>query len=472
MALTINNSNSLTLLGILNRTSANQSDALTRLSTGSRINKGADDPAGLIAMRSLETELQGVDSAISNNQRTDSLLSVADNAFGQISSLLSDVQRLAQASANSAGLSSDELAANQAQIDNAVSAIDRIVRTTEFNGKKLLDGSQGINVSGVNSTNISDVRVYNRDPNSTNTSLTATLQSSASRAALTSVFSNSSVGATTITIQGSLGTATIEVLSTENLSSVTAKINAATAQTGVVASQTSATAAVALRSQDYGADEFARVTVLSGGTLFGSGSVSNAVDYGDDASVTVNGQTTAVDGLDVNFSNGELNVSFNITEAFNSSAAGTSSSFSVTTGGATFQLGTDDNTRATIGIDGLFSQQLGSAAVGYLSSLKSGGANSVLSNPSNAAAIASEASKVVAKAQGRIGGFQKFQVKTAASQMSTTKESLTSALSTIRDVDYATETANLNQQNVLLQSAISLLGVANQQSSQILALLR
>lgn len=472
MALTINNSNSLTLLNILNRTSASQSDSLTRLSTGSRINKGADDPAGLIAMRSLESNLRGVESAISNNQRTDSMLSVADNAFGQISSLLNDVQRLAQASANSAGLSADELAANQSQIDNAISAIDRIVRTTEFNGKKLLDGSLGINVSGVSSSNITDVRVFNRDPNSSSTSLTVTLQSAAERAALTSVIANSSLGATTITIQGARGSATIEVLSSENLSSVTAKINAATAQTGVVASQTSATAAIALRSENYGADEFARVTVLSGGTLYGSGSVSNAVDYGLDASVTVNGQSTAVDGLNVNFSNGELNISFNITEAFNSSSAGTSSSFSVTTGGATFQLGIGTDTKATIGIDGLFSQQLGSATLGYLSSLKSGGANSVINNATNASAIAAEASKVVAKAQGRIGGFQKFQVKTAMSQMTTTKESLSSALSTIKDVDYATETANLNQQNVLLQSAISLLGLANQQSSQILALLR
>jgi len=174
MALTINNINTLQLLNILNRTTQAQSTSLTRLSTGYRINKGSDDPAGLIAMRSLENEMAAVDAAISNNQRTDAMLGVADGAFTEISSLLTEIQTLAQASANSAGLTADELAANQAQVDDAVAAIDRIVSTTQFNGRKLLDGSLGINVSGVTPSEISDVRVYSRDPDSTSATISFT----------------------------------------------------------------------------------------------------------------------------------------------------------------------------------------------------------------------------------------------------------------------------------------------------------
>ena len=165
----------------------------------------------------------------------------------------------------------------------------------------------------------------------------------------------------------------------------------------------------------------------------------------------------------------DLSVTFNLPESFNQTTG--TSSFTVTTGGATFQLGTDSTTRATIGIDGLYSQQLGSGSLGYLSSLKSGGAYSLLTDPNQAATIAAEAAEQVAKAQGRIGGFQRFQVGTALNQMNATKEGLSSALSTIRDVDYASETAELNRQSVLLQSAISLLGLANQQSGQVLSLL-
>ena len=96
------------------------------------------------------------------------------------------------------------------------------------------------------------------------------------------------------------GQLTIEISAGENLSSVTAKINDATAQTGVVASQTSDTANIALRSQDYGSANFVRVSVLEGDTTnFVAGN-----DEGVDASVSVNGQSAAVDGLNVNFSAG------------------------------------------------------------------------------------------------------------------------------------------------------------------------
>lgn len=468
MGLTVNNINTLNLLNIVNRTSNRQSDVLTRLSTGARINRGADDPAGLIALRSLESEITATDASISSNQRTDAILNVADQALGEVSSLLGQIQSLAQASANSAGLSADELAANQSQIDNAISAIDRIIGSTQFNGRKLLDGSLAINTSGVDSDDITDVRVFNRDSGSTSQSLTVRLDSAAERAAMTGFATSSATTATTISIQGRLGTAVIEVAAGENLSSITAKINDATAQTGVVASQTSDTAAIALRSQDYGSANFVRVSVLEGDTT----NFTGGNDSGVDAEVSVNGQSAAVDGLNVNFSAGRTNLTFNITESFNQSAAGTTSSFSVTTGGATFQLGTDSSTRETLGIDGLRSQQLGSATLGYLSSLKSGGASSLLNDPSAAAAIAAEAAQQVAKIQGRIGGFQKFQVQTALNSAQATKKGLETARSVINDVDYATETAELNRQNVLLQSAISLLGLANQQSGQILSLLR
>lgn len=465
MGLTITNSNTASLLNILNRTSGAQSETLQRLSTGSRINKGSDNPAGLIASRALQTELTATDAAIANNQRTDSLLSVADRALNEVSNLIGEIKSLAVASANSDGISADELAANQAQIDEALTAIDRIVGSTEFNGKKLLDGSLGINVSGVDGTKVSDLKVFSRDPNAA-TSLTVAVGTAATKGSIT-LATTSASSDTSISLQGKDGTVVIDIAAGENLSSVQAKVNAATAQTGVAASASGGN--ITLTSSDYGSEAFVRVNVLSGDST----NIVAGSDEGSDAVVTVNGQAAAVDGLNVNYTANGVSVSFNLTEDYNDGTVTGSESFSVTnSGGATFQLGTTSNTRSTIGLDGVFSQQLGSSTNGYLSSLRGGGTNSLLSNPNQAAKIASEAAEQLSKVQGRIGGFQKFQVKTAAAQQVATKESLSNALSTIRDVDYATETAELNKQNVLLQSAISLLGLANQQSSSILSLLR
>ncbi len=472
MSLTVNNVNTLKLLNILNRTGADQSAAMTRLSTGQKINRGQDDPAGLLALKALESDLTEVNAAIENNQRTDAMLTVVDSSLNELSSLLTEIQSLAAASSNSAGLTASEIASNQSQIDDAIASIDRIVRTTEFNGKKLLDGSLGINVTGVDDTYISGVRVYNRDPSAESATVRVTVNSIAERAVGSSLATNSASEDTTIEIKGRLGTQIIEILDGESLSAITAKINDVTALTGVLASQAGGvdTGAINLYSNGYGSDEFVKVTILEGGAQYASGDFSELDDTGADAGVTVNGATASTDGNEVYYNTNGLSMAFEITTGF---TAGTTTSFAVDTdGGARFQLGTDTTTQVTIGVDSLYSARLGSdEAGGFLSELKSGGAASLQSDPGTAAAIAEAAQRQVATLQGRLGGFQKYQVQTSLNAMTVRKESLSAVKSIIGDVDYAAETAELNRQNVLMQSAISLLGLANQQSQQVLSLL-
>lgn len=464
MAITVSNLNSLSLLHILNRTSQSQANTLLQMSTGSRINSGKDDPAGLIAMRGLETELTAVDAAISNNQRTDAMLGVADNALNEVASLIDDIKGLAVASANEDGLSGAELAANQAQVDQALKAIDNIISTTQFNGKKLLDGSLGIQVSGVDSADIADLKVYSR----TSSALSVTVEvTDAAEKAQYEVATNSATDATALNIQGKDGSVVIEIASGEDLSDVADKINAATAQTGVTASASGAS--LTLLSSDYGDDAFVRVSVVDTDTTdtsFAAGS-----DTGTDAELTVNGQSAAVDGKSVSYSANGVSFTFNLTDAFNQATGTTTFSVSAS-GGATFQLGTTSDTRQTIGVDGLYTHMLGDVGYGYLESIAGGKAHSLIDDPNTAAQIASKAAEQIARIQGRLGGFQKFQVETALNQQAATKESYSAALSTIKDVDYAQATADLNRYNVLMQSAIALLGLANQQPMQVLSLLQ
>lgn len=472
MALTVTNVNSLSLLNILNRTSQYQSDSLTRLSTGSKINRGADDPAGLLAMRGLESALTATNAAIVNNQRTESILKVADNALTEVNNLLAQIQELAQKSSNGSALSASEKAANQAQIDSAIEAIDRIISTTEFSGQKLLDGSIAIDTDNVDSANITDVQVYSRNTKNGSVDLGVTrLANGAAELASAVIASGSSFAAnaaTQLQIGGRTGTVVVEIGSGATLSQIRDKINEFTGQTGVSATVNTGNALI-LNSVNYGSKSIVSVNRLSGATNI----VATAEDAGKDAQVLINGQKAFVDGLKVSFTTNGLSVSFNLTRTFGTQTSAGTTTFKVTEdGGATFQLGTESTTRATIGVDALFSQRLGSSTLGYLNSLKSGGSNDLQTNPGKAAQIAAAAKSQIADVQGRLGGFQKFQVATALSQQNAVKEGLTAALSTIKDVDYAEETANLNRQNVLLQSAIQLLGISNQQSGQILALLR
>src|SRR5438045_529587 len=125
----------------LTRTSDALQQALTRLSTGLRINTGKDDPAGLIASENLRRDITSINTAINNTQQADQLIATADSALGQISNLLNDIRGLVVQAANKGVLSDEQVAANQLQVDSSLDAIDRIAKVTTFQGRKLLDGS-------------------------------------------------------------------------------------------------------------------------------------------------------------------------------------------------------------------------------------------------------------------------------------------------------------------------------------------
>ncbi|TWU40415.1 flagellin N-terminal helical domain-containing protein [Novipirellula artificiosorum] len=154
------NVSSLVAQNRLNQSNNDLQTALTRLSTGLRINSGKDDPAGLIASEALRSEITGMNKAISNTNRANQIITTADSALGQVSSLLSDVRGLVVEAANTGALSADEIAANQLQVDSSLEAINRIAQTTTFQGRKLLDGGLDfITKGGTNAANIKTMQI-------------------------------------------------------------------------------------------------------------------------------------------------------------------------------------------------------------------------------------------------------------------------------------------------------------------------
>src|SRR3954447_13398072 len=134
-------------------------DTLHRLSSGLRINRGADDPAGLIASEGLRSEMSGINQAIDNSQRASNVISTAEGALSEVASLLLNVKGLVVQAANGGALSPDEIAANQLQVDSAVESITRISNTTTFAGLHLINGSLDYITSGVNNTDIQALHV-------------------------------------------------------------------------------------------------------------------------------------------------------------------------------------------------------------------------------------------------------------------------------------------------------------------------
>lgn len=136
-----NNVNSLIAQRAFQQNNINLMRNFTNLSTGLRINSGADDPAGLIASENLRATLAHLEAESRSLERAQHVTSTADAALGEISDLANRAEELAVASANTAGMSEEEIEANQMELDSIIGAVDRIASTTTFNGSKLLDGS-------------------------------------------------------------------------------------------------------------------------------------------------------------------------------------------------------------------------------------------------------------------------------------------------------------------------------------------
>jgi flagellin len=138
----------MTALRTFNQNRLELNGSLERLSTGYRINRGSDDPAGLITSERLRAVLASLDAESRVLQRADHVAATADGALGEISDMLVEAESLVVANANTAGISDEERAANQLQIDAIMSEVNRIASTTSFNGDSLLDGTATLTAGG------------------------------------------------------------------------------------------------------------------------------------------------------------------------------------------------------------------------------------------------------------------------------------------------------------------------------------
>ena len=484
-----NNIPSLLAQRVLYNQNMSLNKSLERLSTGLRISRGADDPAGLIASENLRSEKAAINAAVSNAQRAEQVMNVAEGGLQEVSSLLIELQSLVSMTANEAGVSSDEKSANQMQIDSILETIDRIANSTTFQGSKLLNGNYDYTVEGVNKTSLTDVTVNAAmlPENGAARDVTVTTLSAAETAEIylsthTGNFTNAGNGEITIEITGMKGTQQFTFASGTAQTDIISAINSFRDQLGVSAVQNTTTnARVEIRSMEYGGDEFVRVKTLNNaGTdiildaATGGAATADQQDTGLDALVLINGTQAMSDGLTAHVANSGFDVSVTINGSSSMNLANASESFQITGGGADFSLtaNADMAGRVSIGIGTVTTGNLGSQSTGYLSDLKSGGeANVRNGDVSNAQNVIDDAIKQVSSLRGRLGAFQKNVIGSSIRSLGVALENTTAAESQIRDTDFAAETATLTRAQILSQAATQALMLSNVQPQQVLSLI-
>ncbi|MBZ0212595.1 MAG: hypothetical protein K8H99_02240, partial [Nitrospirae bacterium] len=281
----------------LNSTNIEANRSITRLSTGLRINSGADDPAGLIISETFRAQIAGIDQAVRNIQDAMNFAKTAEGALNEIGTLLKDARALAVAGANSATLSESQVQANQSQLNSIAESISRIAQQTQFGGKKLIDGSAGVVASSISAANVSYINfggTFNGQAITADSLVTVNVTTDAERASLTG--SRTFALATTTMTAGSfsLNGKTFTTSSSDTISDVVAKINESSEVTGVTASWT-AGAGVVLTSKEYGATAEVNLNDASGVLLSAAGATSDAgVNAVASVSVTVGGSAATV----------------------------------------------------------------------------------------------------------------------------------------------------------------------------------
>ncbi|MCA9279692.1 MAG: flagellin [Phycisphaeraceae bacterium] len=495
------NVQSLIAQRVLGQNTTGLNKSLERLSTGLRINRGKDDPAGLIASENLRADIRSINQAVSNAERADQVMNIAEGGLQEISNLLTEMQGLLTAAGNKAGLSQAEKEANQLQVDSILQTIDRIAGSTSFQGTKLLNGNLDYSASSVNG-GVTDYQIKGAKFEGASLDVDVIIGASAQQGAM--FLSNGSAnldlgtGSTfVIEVAGSQGSREFSFSSGTSLADVAAAVNTFTDVTGVKA--TVSGTGIKLVSEEYGSNEFVSVKVVDDGGIGSTGgiftmssnntniavaaskvtyaSANNAVkDAGQNITATINGLAATSNGRTISVNSDFLNVSMTLSAtASQTTGALGSRAFAITGGGADFQLDGKVSIagKVSLGFGDVSSRKLGDSDIGNLDDLASGKSFNLVdgNNLGDAQKIVSAAIDRVSSLRGRIGAFQKNTLGATMRSLSITSENTQAAESAIRDADFASETASLTRSQILVSSATNILSLANQSPQSALQLL-
>jgi flagellin len=494
MASTINtNVASLTAQRNLGMSQTSLNTSIQRLSSGLRINSAKDDAAGLAISERFTSQIRGLNQAVRNANDGISLAQTAEGALKASGDILQRVRELAVQSANASNSAGDRQAL-QAEVGQLVSELDRISKTTEFNGTKLLDGSFGTqqfqvganaNQTIVAATGNLRTNVYG------NNQVVAAGTLAASGTGAVAAWGSNGVSGGTLAVNGFVGSKNVSVASNATASAIADKVNAVKSETGVVAtartesSLTFATAgAYTLTLQsDNSTAQTVSFTLSAAATADGLSAAVSAIN--DQSSKT--GVTAALnsDGTKILLTNATGNDIF-VGDTAASNAGNVTVQKLDNDGGnvgtaVTLNSGTTaENTLVTgyVTFDSEKSFSVVPTTTNALAATSSSTLKKVSDLDITTFSKATEALKTVDSAlafingeRAKLGAMQS-RFETSISNLQVTSENLSASRSRILDADFASETANLSRAQILQQAGTAMVAQANQLPQGVLALLR
>ena len=437
---------------------ATSGKSMEKLSSGLRINRAGDDAAGLAISEKMRGQIRGLDQASRNAQDGISMIQTAEGALNETHSILQRMRELSVQSGNDTNNASDREQI-QKEMDQLTEEIDRIANTTEFNTKKLLNGSAGIGAevtgaaagkieitggTGDTKTGTIDLKdtAINKSTNSTS-SVANALDAAGSKlaSALELTINDKSYKFAADTTIDELNKALKDA-------GVQVEANGTTKTTLNIKSVETGTGSVFKGTAKVGNGTATALTVAAGqnATITGTGTLAAEQYTAKGDVITI--QSGQYKGL-------EIKVSDNV-------AAAAGNAINVTGNGSlSLQIGANEGQTVGLSIADMRAEALGVNNIDVTTS----------QNAEKAVTTIQTAIDSVSSERSKLGAMQN-RLEHTINNLGTSSENLTAAESRVRDVDMAKEMMTFSKNNILAQAAQSMLAQANQQPQQVLSLLR
>ena len=423
------------MLGV---TSGLQAKSTEKLSSGYKINRAADDAAGLSISEKMRKQIRGLSQASDNAEDGISCVQTAEGALTEVHSMLQRMNELAVKAGNGT-MSEDDRQNVQDEIDQLVDEIDRVSETTKFNETYLLKGDDTSN--GNTKSLEANAEIGQID------GLTVTAKADK-----------------TYTDNDDVKIGKVIVKSSDT-NVVTVDADRLTEAAGNIAKITTDGTEVVVTKNDGKTDTYATVdkfkAAYAGLDIAGAGAVT--------ISKTLDTATANTDDTVTGTYTGNLN-SYKVGDSVNVKlAVGASGETALSNGSKalllSFQVGADTTSENKISVtmDSMSAKSIG------VDGIKVTGSDST--NADKAVDTISDAIKKVSKQRSALGAVQN-RLEHTISNLDNVVENTTSAESRIRDTDMAEEMVSYSKNNILMQAGQSMLAQANQQNQGVLSLLQ
>ena len=450
---------------------------MERLASGLRINRAADSPASLVVSEKMRSQISSLNQAVENSEVSISLVQTTEGALTEINRMLVNMRQLAVHASNVGVNDPQMLEADQTELRNSVEMIERVAKDTQFGTKALLDGSKGAN--GVATGNGLYFVAAGEDTKSSPTQgyeVTITRAASqATRTGTTALTQEMIEAGEVLTLAEGGRTVQMQTDKSMTVETVFNDLQRRVTDAGLnLELSGDENGLLTVRHQDYGSGAMFTVVSSSAGVLSETANVPFHVNNGRDVAGEINGEEALGEGQLLEGREGNSNTAgLTIRHVGELAPPGeVAGNVTVTQNSLIFQIGPNEKQTSMLSLRDMKPTSLANG----------------ISNESNYRSLADlnltsfqgaqDAIRLIDKAidettsfRAGIGAFQAHTLESNLSYLRIAAENVTASESLIRDADFAKEMTDFTRNQIVQQSAVSMLAQANNHPRSVLALL-